>query len=166
MKERPRGSRRGASYARVARRIAESVGGAVEDLFGPAEETDVDSLVQLGLPDSVLAFYRELAPVETIERNGVSLWDIAHILDENHNYSPGAEVHELGYVVVAGNRAGDVYCLDLGESHDEDPPRVVLLPHRVQLGARDRSVVERQAQAVAESFDDFLLALAEGELSG
>src|SRR4030095_6049212 len=149
MKERKRGSRASAAYGRAARRIAQEVGSPAEDVFSPAEETDLESLDQLGMPDSVVEFYRAFAPTETIELNGVRLGAVAHILEENHHNAPGAEIHELGYVVVAGNRAGDVYCLDLGEYKDEDPPRVVLLPHRVQIGSRDRAVVDRQAHPVA-----------------
>lgn len=165
MKQGPRSSR-STPYGRIARRLAEAQGSTVAELFAGGEETDLESLVQLGIPDSVLAFYRDFAPIDTIEMGNVHLWAIPQLLEENHTYSPGAEVHELGYVVVAGNRAGDVYCLDLGDSLDEDPPRLVLLPHRVQLGARDRSLVEKQATPVAESFDEFLLLLARGELAG
>lgn len=157
-------SRAAAAWTRMARLVAQEVGSAVEDVFSPAEETDIESLEQLGMPESVIGFYREFAPVETIQLHEVRLWDIPHLLEENHTYHPGAEVHDLGYVVVAGNRSGDVLCLDLGEWKDEDPPRIVLLPHGVQLGSHDRADVDRQAQAVADSFDEFLGMFARGEV--
>ena len=164
MKERGgRAGRAAAAWTRTAKLIAQEVGSAVEDVFNPAEETDLESLEQLGMPESVMAFYREYAPVETIELHDVRLWDIPHLLDENHTYQPGADIHDLGYVVVAGNRSGDVFCLDLGEWKNEDPPRVVLLPHSVQIGSHDRTVVDEQAQAVADSFDEFLGMFARGE---
>lgn len=165
MKERGRSGRSGRSsspYGRIARLIAQAQGRGRGDLFAPAEEIDLESLQQLGIPETVLEFYREHAPVEALDFEDVRLWDAPHILEENHNYHPGSEVHELGYVVVAGNRGGDMYCLDLGEWRSEETPRVVLVPHDVELGARDRALVERQTLPVAESFDEFLLLLARG----
>ncbi len=166
MKERPRAGRAGAAYARLARLLAKSLDAPVEDLFAPPEETDLEALEQLGLPESVLRFYAGFAPVEAVELSGVRLWDVPHLLEENQNYHPGADVLELGYVVVGGNRRGDVYCVDLGEGRDEDPPRVVLLPHDVEVGTHDRSVVESQAWPAADSFEEFLLSLASGEITG
>ena len=148
---------------RAAKRIAQEVGSPADDVFSPAEETDLESLGQLGMPHSVIDFYRDFAPIETIELHELRLWDVAHLLEENHHYSPGAEIHELGYVVIAGNRAGDVYCLDLGEWGDEDPPAVVHLPHRVQIDSRDRNDVDKQTSPVADSFDEFLMMFAAGE---
>ena len=165
MKERGRpgrGGRANSPYARITRLIARMQERDREDLFAPAEETDLESLQQLGIPETVLEFYRDLAPVEALEFEEVRLWDAAHILEENRDFHPGSEVHELGYVAVAGNRGGDMYCLDLGEWRSEETPRVVLVPHDVELGARDRTLVEHQTLPVAESFDEFLLLLARG----
>jgi hypothetical protein len=158
--------KRTSPYGRIVRTLAKAVDGDAGDLFGEAEETDLESLDELGVPDSVLAFYREYAPVETLEIGEVRLWAVPQMLEENHTYPPGAEVHELGYVVVAGKRNGDVYCLDLGEWRNEDPPRIVLLPHRMELRSRDRADVDRQSVPIAESFEDFLLLLARSELPG
>jgi hypothetical protein len=166
MKERPRSSRSSSAYGRIVRLIAKALDVDPGDLFGPAEEADLESLEQLGLPDTVLEFYREYTPIEPVQFEEVRLWDTPHILEENQNYHPGSEVHELGYVAVAGNGRGDMYCVDLGEWHSEDTPRVVMVPHDVELGARDRALVERQALPVAESFDDFLLGLIRGGSGG
>jgi len=163
VKERERPRRPAATYSRAAKRIAQEVGSPPDDVFSPAEETDLESLSQLGMPESVVEFYRDFAPIETIELHEVRLWDLAHLLEENHHYSPGAEVHELGYVVIAGNRAGDVYCLDIGEFGDEDPPRIVHLPHRVDIVSRDRAQVDKQTKPIADSFDEFLMMFATGE---
>jgi hypothetical protein len=163
VKERERPRKPAAAYMRAVKRIAQEVGSPADDVFSPAEETDLESLGQLGMPDSVIDFYRDFAPIETIELHELRLWDVAHLLEENHHYSPGAEVHELGYVVIAGNRAGDVYCLDLGEWGDVDPPSVVHLPHRVQVDSRDRAEVDKQTSPVADSFDEFLMVFAAGE---
>jgi hypothetical protein len=153
-------------YGPIVRHLARAADADVDDLFGAAEETDLDSMTDLGIPDSVLDFYREHAPIETIELGEVHLWAVPQLLEENHTYPPGAEVHEFGYVVIAGKRNGDVYCLDLGEWRNEDPPRVVLLPHRVEIKSRDRAEVDRQAVPITESFEDFLLLLAREDLPG
>jgi len=163
VKERERPRRPAATYSRAAKRIAQEVGSPPDDVFSPGEETDLESLAQLGMPDSVVEFYRDFAPIETIELHDVRLWDLAHLLEENHHYSPGAEIHELGYVVIAGNRAGDVYCLDIGEFGDEDPPTIVHVPHRVDIGSRDRAQVDKQTKPIADSFDEFLMMFATGE---
>jgi hypothetical protein len=160
------GVKRTSRYARIVRHLARAADADAEDLFGAAEETDLDSMIELGVPESVLDLYREHAPLETLELGEVRLWAVPQLLEENLTYPPGAEVHDLGYVVVAGKRNGDVYCVDLGEWRNDDPPRVVLLPHRVELKGRDRAEVDRQAVPIAESFDDFLLLLARKELPG
>ena len=102
VKERERPRKPAAAYMRAAKRIAQEVGSPADDVFSPAEETDLESLGQLGMPHSVIDFYRDFAPIETIELHELRLWDVAHLLEENHHYSPGAEIHELGYVVIAG----------------------------------------------------------------
>src|SRR5262249_39289683 len=163
VKERERTRKPVAAYARAARRIAQEMASPPEDVFSPAEETDLESLGQLGMPGSVIDFYRDFAPIETIELHDLRLWDVAHVLEENHQYSRGAEINELGSVVIAGNKAGDVYCLDLGEYGDEDPPRVVHLPRRVQIDSRDRAEVDKQTSPIADSLDEFLLMFASGE---
>jgi hypothetical protein len=158
--------KRPSRFGRIVRHVANAANGDVEDLFGIAEETDVESLTELGMPDSVLDFYRQHAPLETIELGEVRLWSVPQLLEENQTYPPGAEVHEFGYVVIAGKRNGDVYCLDLGEWRNDDPPRIVLLPHRVEIKSRDRAEVDRQAVPITESFEDFLLLLAREDLPG
>ena len=154
------------TYEQIAEQLARAFECEVDDILTPAEETDIDSLAQLGLPPSVIDFYREHAPIETLDLGDVRFWSIPQLIEENQNYSPGAEVHDLGYVVIAANRKGDVYCLDLGISGDEDLPAVVFLPNDVRVGSRDRNLVEGQAKPVADTFDDFLEQFASGEISG
>jgi hypothetical protein len=151
-------------YDDIAVRLAKACECDTDDILGPAEETDIDTLAELGVPDSVVEFYREYAPLDTIDIGDNRLWTIPHMVDENRNYPPGAEVHELGYVVIAGNRKGDVFCLDLGESGTEDPPTVVKLPHGLKTESRDRRPVEAQAHPVADTFDEFLEIFANEEI--
>ena len=151
-------------YDDIAGRLATACECDIDDILGPAEETDLDTLAKLGVPDSVVEFYREYAPLDTIDLGDNRLWTIPHMMEENQNYPPGAEVHELGYVVIAGNRKGDVFCLDLGESRGEDPPVVIKLRHGLKTESHDRAQIEGQAHAVADTFDDFLDLFAKEEI--
>jgi hypothetical protein len=151
-------------YDDIAERLARACECDIDDILGPAEETDLDSLSALGLPDSVIEFYREYAPLDTIDIGDCRLWTIPHMLEENQSYPPGAEVHELGYVVIAGNRKGDVFCIDLGPSGDEEAPAVVRLPHGLQTDSHDRNQIEAQAGPAADTFDEFLHMFARGEI--
>jgi hypothetical protein len=151
-------------YDDIAARLAKACECEIDDILGPAEETDLETLAALGVPDSVVDFYREYAPLDTIDIGDYRMWTIPHMLDENRNYPPGAEVHELGYVVIAGNRRGDVFCLDLGESGEEDAPAVVKLLHGLGTESHDRAKIEAQAHPIADTFDDFLDLFAKEEI--
>jgi hypothetical protein len=151
-------------YDELADRLAKACECDIDDILGPAEETDIDSLGVLGVPDSVVEFYREYAPLDTIDIGDNRLWTIPHMMEENQSYSPGADVHELGYVVIAGNRKGDVFCLDLGASGDEDPPAVIKHLHGLQTASHDRTEIEKQAVPIADTFDDFLDLFAKQEV--
>jgi hypothetical protein len=153
-------------YDDIAGRLAAACECEIDDILGPAEETDLDTLAVLGVPGSVVEFYREYAPLDTIEIGDNRLWTIPNMMEENQSYPPGAEVHELGYVVVAGNRRGDVFCLDLGESLTEDPPGVIKLRYGIRTESRDRTQIEGQSHPVADTFDDFLDLFAKEEIPG
>lgn len=148
------------AFEELTQRLAEALQCDVDDVFSPAEEDDLDSLVHLGMPSSVIDFYRENAPIDTLEFGDIRLWPVPQLLEENQSYPPGAEVHDLGYIVVAGHKDGGAYCLDLGPTGDEDPPTVAKIPHDIQVGSRDRVQVEKQAESAADSFEDFLDALS------
>lgn len=153
-------------YERLANELARACEGGLDEIFDPADEEDLRSLTQLGMPESVIEFYKEHAPIDSLDIGDMRIWSIPQLLEENQNYSPGAEVHELGYVIIAANRAGDLYCLDLGPSGEDDPPVVIRLPHDVQVGGHDRSMVEGQAGAVSDTFDEFLDGVVKGDLDG
>jgi hypothetical protein len=153
-------------YEKIAIELARACDGDLDEIFDAAEEDDLRSLSQLGMPESVIEFYREHSPIETLDIGNLRIWAIPQLLEENQNYSPGAEVHELGYIIIAGNRTGDLFCLDLGPGGDDDPPVVVRLPHDVQVGSQDRNLVEGQATAVSDSFDEFLEGVVKGDANG
>ena len=152
-------------YEPLVERLAEACSCDVDDLFAPAEEDDLVSLDQLGMPESVMEFYRERAPIDVIEVGDTRLFPIAQLLEENQSYSPGAEVHEHNYIVIAGNREGDAFCLDLGPAREEDPPSVVRLAHDFRAVSHSRVEVEEAAKPISDTFEDFLDALAGGRIS-
>ena len=92
-------------YERLAIELARACEGDLDEIFDSAEEDDLRSLAQLGMPESVIEFYKEHSPIDTLDIGDLRIWAIPQLLEENQNYSPGAEVHELGYVIIAGNRA-------------------------------------------------------------
>jgi len=152
-------------YERIAKRLARACGCDVEDILVPTEESDLEALGDLGLPESVLEFYREFSPIETLEVEDIRLWSVPQIFEENRDFPPGADIHELGFVVVAGHKDGTVYCVDLGADGTNDPPPIVSFNGVVRTGGKDRDVVDSQAQAAADTFDEFLLMVARGELT-
>jgi hypothetical protein len=151
-------------YERIAGQMARALGCEVEDVLGPAEESDLDALSSLGLPDSVLDFYRQYAPLESLEVDDARIWSAPQVIEENRDFPPGADIHELGFVAVASHSDGTVYCLDLGADGRSDPPAVVAFSGAVRTGGKNRDVVESQSRHVADTFDEFLQLATRGEL--
>jgi len=151
-------------YERIAKRLARACGCDVPDILGPTEESDLEALAGLGLPESVVEFYREFSPMESLEVEDARLWSVPQILEENRDFPPGADIHELGFIVIGGHRDGSVYCVDLGADGTNDPPPIVTFSGVVGTGGHDRDVVESQARSAADTFDEFLILLSKGEL--
>lgn len=151
-------------YDRIAKRLARASGCEVDDVLGPAEESDLEALSALGLPESVIEFYREFSPMESLEVDDARLWSVPQILEENRDFPPGADIHEMGFVVIGGHRDGTVYCIDLGADGTNDPPPIVTFSGVVRTGSKDRDLVESQSHPAADTFDEFLILLAKGEL--
>jgi len=91
-------------YAPLIARIIEQTG--IE--FRAASPFDVSKLEALGLPQSVLDFYRAYEPSECVESK-IRLWPIEHILEENEALVPGCYSCKNGYVVFATTLCGDTY---------------------------------------------------------
>lgn len=151
-------------YERIAKRLARACGCEVTDIFGPTEESDLEALTELGLPESVVDFYREFSPMETLEVEDARLWSVPQILEENRDFPPGADIHDLGFIVVGGHRDGTVFCVDLGADGTNDPPPIVAFSGVVRTGGKDRDLVESQSRPAADTFDEFLILLSKGEL--
>jgi hypothetical protein len=128
--------------------------------LGPASVEALNRLRALGMPDSVVAFYERFEPAACAEVDGVRLWPIADVLEENRDYVPGADISAHGFIVFATTTFGDAYCLDLAG----DPSRVVLMSHEVQYGGMERSEVALYAKPIASSFDDFISSYVDSGL--
>ena len=130
-------------YAPLIEQIAEQTG--VE--FRTSSPMDLTKLEALGVPESILAFYREHEPSECAQGQ-VRLWPIEQVLEENEAYVPGAYASKHGYIVFATTLCGDTYCFDLTQRGQADP-RIVLLSHEVIT--EDTSAAEYVRAAYYES---------------
>ena len=97
-------------YERIARLLASACDCEIEDILGPAEESDLETLAALGLPDSVLDFYREYAPIESLVLDDARIWSAPQVIEENRDFPPGADIHELGFVAFANHGDGYAGC--------------------------------------------------------
>jgi hypothetical protein len=128
--------------------------------LGPAAKDALNRLRALGLPSSVVAFYERFEPAACAEIDGVRLWPIADVLEENRDYVPGADISTHGFIVFATTTFGDAYCLDLGD----EPPRVVLMSHEVQYSGMERREIAKYAKPIADKFEDFITSFIDSDL--
>jgi len=134
--------------------LEKSDGGSVQ----PASEDDILQAQAFGFPDSLIRFYRDAAPsaidgrVELDQR----IWSVQNAIVENGAYVPGANLFPLGYVVFAGNKFGDAYCIDTTNQSPDGHSPVVLFPHDVIDEGASLADVEIYRLVVASSLEDFL----------
>ena len=145
-------------YAPLIEQIAEQTG--VE--FRTSSPMDLTKLEALGVPESILAFYREHEPSECAQGQ-VRLWPIEQVLEENEAYVPGAYASKHGYIVFATTLCGDTYCFDLTQRGQADP-RIVLLSHEVITEDTSAAEYVRLAKPVAQSLYEFLQQFVRGEV--
>jgi hypothetical protein len=145
-------------YAPLIERIAKQTG--VE--FRTSSPMDLAKLEALGVPESILAFYREHEPSECAQGQ-VRLWPIEHVLEENESYVPGAYASKYGYIVFATTFCGDAYCFDLTQ-HGQTEPRVVLLSHEVIHKDTTAAEISLLAKPVAQTLHEFLQQFIRGEV--
>ncbi len=127
--------------------------------FRPASVVDIASLRALGVPDDVLAFYRDSEPVRLIEIGKVRLWPVSHILVENRDAVPGCYAQPSGYVVIATTIYGDAFCSDTRAASGTIAP-VVLIAHDLEPESDEirREDLAKLAKPIAASFEGFLEA--------
>jgi SMI1 / KNR4 family (SUKH-1) len=145
-------------YAPLIEQIAEQTG--VE--FRTASPLQLAKLGTLGVPESILAFYREHEPSECAQGQ-VRLWPIEQVLEENEAYVPGAYASKQGYIVFATTLCGDTYCFDLTQQ-GQAQPRIVLLSHEVIHEDTTAAEMSRLAKPVAPSLHEFLQQFIRGEV--
>jgi hypothetical protein len=147
-----------ADYKPLIEQIAEQTG--IE--FRTSSPVELAKLEALGLPDSILAFYREFEPSKCAQGQ-VRLWPIQHVLEENEGYVPGCYASKHGYIVFATTLCGDTYCFDLTQ-HGQVEPRVVLLSHEVITEDTSAADFARLAKPVAQNLYEFLQQFVRGEV--
>jgi hypothetical protein len=140
--------------------LANRIGTLAETRLRPAADSDLAKLQALGLPAIVVEFYRSYEPAQYAEIQGVRLWPISEVIEENQRYVPGADVCPQGFVVFASTVSGDAYCFDLTMTE----PRVVLLSHEVAFEGMARPQIQALAKPIAPNFDSFLSSFAAGTL--
>ena len=145
-------------YAPLIKQIAEQTG--VE--FRTSSPMELAKLDALGVPESILAFYREFEPSECAQGQ-VRRWPIKQVLEENEAYAPGAYASKRGYVVFATTLCGDTYCFDITQ-HGQAEPRIVLLSHEIITEDTSAAEFARFAKPVARSLCEFLQQFVRGEV--
>ncbi|MBX7245600.1 MAG: SMI1/KNR4 family protein [Candidatus Sumerlaeaceae bacterium] len=145
-------------YAPVIEQIAAQTGVT----FRAASPDDLAKLEALGVPESVLTFFREFEPSDCVQGQ-VRLWPIMQVMEENEKLIPGVYASKHGYIVFATTDCGDTYCFDLTDPGVPEPP-IVLLSHEVI--SEDTSVEDlaRLAKPVAKDLHDFLQRFVRGEV--
>ena len=143
-------------YAEVVARISEATGAQ----FVPASEKQMAELKELGLPESILAFYRSYAPRRIVDGQ-VHLWPAWEAPGVNANTPLGAAVSRHGYILFADTYGGDPYAFDLNETDADGQPRIVLFSHEAYYEDCSRDDVNRLAKPVAGSLREFLQQFVE-----
>jgi SMI1 / KNR4 family (SUKH-1) len=139
------------TYREIIQRLSAQTG--VD--FGPASAADVEALAGLGVPESILTFYRSYEPRECAE-DQIRLWPIAHIIEENSNFIPGCYTAPHGYIVFATTHTGDAYCFDLKSQTKSGTPSIVLIPHDVIDETTPVERMKHLAKLIAPDLHEFL----------
>lgn len=130
----------------------------------PASESQLRQLIELGVPQDVIRFYREAEPTRCAEIARIRLWPIKDVIEENTDYVPGCFVRPHGYVVFSTTIYGDTYCFDLNSANSIASAPVVLLSHEIFDDTTTREDVSKIAKKIAPNLSAFLTAFAAGGL--
>jgi len=129
--------------------------------FRTATPEEARELSALGLPDSVLAFYRSFAPLEEITL-GIIFFTIEGLLRENKEFGPAYIVCPHGYVSFADTACDDTYCFDLHSLNERGEPRIVLFSHEDVCEGDSHEMIVKYAKPVASDLYDFLTQVVDG----
>lgn len=149
-------------YAVLVERVVKAVGGS----FAPAKESELAKLVELGLPESVLSFYRQHSPSnrDRMESMVVMLpaWQIPGLIE---NTDLAEALSRYGYVMFAETAGGDPYTFNLSKNGPAGSPQIELISHEVYPDKFSKvEDVERVALTVAADLKEFLKLVAEEEI--
>ncbi len=151
-------------YQRELDAIKETLGRlGIEMDFRPATPGDIGYLQGMLYPDSVIDFYANAEPVSWFDIEDVQLNTIADMWGENEDTLPGDRVVPLGLLNIASTDEGDTYCIDLGSTDGQEEPIVRWVSRHIAEPMSDEQVIEH-THVVANTFGDFLMKFAKGEL--
>ena len=133
--------------------------------FRPASALTIAALHALGVPEEIVAFYRQSEPSKCIEIGKVRIWPVAHMLKENRDYVPGDYAWPCGYVVFSTTIYGDAHCFNLRAVPKTGAP-IVLIAHDLEPKDDEmkREDLAKLAKPIAHSFEVFLEAFVSGFL--
>lgn len=148
-------------YSAIAAQCKEQLG----HVFRCARSSDLEKLRQLRLPETVIDFYRNYEPVQTIENEqGVRLHPIAEIAEQNAGFMPGCYTAQHGYVVFATNFEGDAYAFDLHHLDARGAPSVALISHEMISEESTPEEIAKLAKPVAANLKEFLSQFLSGKI--
>lgn len=126
----------------------------------PANESQLRALIELGVPQQAVNFYREAEPGACAEIAEIRLWPIKDIIEENTKYVPGCYVRPHGYIVFSTTIFGDTYCFDLNCATSSAIAPVVLLSHEIFDETTTKEEIGKVAKSIAPDLPAFLDAFA------
>ncbi len=144
-------------YSLIAEQINNNTN---HNCFQVPNEIELKYLTNLNLPEEVLNFYSQYAPINTIEINNIRLLPISVIIDENTNYTPGYILTPLGFCVIASTIEGDVYCIH----KTKNDYSILIASHDEIYEGLSLEEVMNGTRQVAKTFADFLNAFVQQKL--
>lgn len=148
------------NYLKIVKRLAQQT--KVD--FKSASAENLAAFAKLGVPESVLTFYRSFEPQECAENpNEVRLSSITHILKENSDFVPGCYTAPQGYIVFASTITGDTYCFDVNSLNPQGEPRIVLIPHDELEEDSPAEEIKKIAKPIANNLFEFLEQFSRNE---
>ena len=151
-------------YQKELEAIKETLGRlGMEIDFRPASPGDIGYMQGMLYPDSVIEFYANAEPSSWFAIEDIQLNQVADMWGENEDTLPGNRVILLGLLNVASTDEGDTYCVDLNTVDSQDEPMVRWVSRHITETMSDEDVMHH-THVVANTFGDFLMKFAKGEL--
>ncbi len=133
-------------------------------LFRPASPTEIAAANTAGVPESLLAFYREFEPNEM--GNGlIQFFPLGQVVAELTDFTPSCYLASHGYFAIARTSYGDAYLVRLARGHDYQRVPVYLFSHERNIARVPASQLEEFGELVATGIPDFLAKAVAGKLA-